>query len=66
MMPHSQGATRGVLHHQKRSELLDAEVKDTHDMGMLQVGDGASFATKPFMGSRLHLHMQDFDRGENL
>jgi hypothetical protein len=35
-----------MLHHEERYATLDAKFEDAHDIGMLQVSDGASFGAE--------------------
>src|SRR5215467_7003727 len=67
--PHSlwmelaQGATRSILHDQKRRARLHPKVQDAHDMRMAQGGQGTSLAQKVFHLTLVPRAMEQFDGG---
>src|SRR6266487_4689451 len=54
-----------IVHHQVRRLCHDPEVIHPNNMGMVQLCDGTRLAPERLKGGRLHLHMQDFDRGRS-
>src|SRR5437588_179366 len=62
----AQGPVGGILHHQERGLVLETELKHAHDVGMLQMSDGARLAQKLCMGVWLHAHMEDLDSSRDL